>query len=290
MTPREPLPDATVPGTVGLTVANLDRMVGFYTERLGFRVRSRDGDVARLGTASRDILILVERSDAKRAPRATGLYHFAVLLPSRPALARSLARLAELRQPLQGASDHLVSEALYLADPEGNGIELYRDRPREEWVRERGDLVMTTLPLDLQALLQEDAGTEDAWSGLPDGTVLGHVHLHVAHIAPAERFYRDHLGMTLTTRYGEMASFFAAGDYHHHVAVNTWQGVGAPRPPEGARGLREFTLVLPGTEALAAAAARLRAAGLTLETTPESVLVRDPSGNAVRLEQPPGSA
>ena len=283
MSDADRLPAGTVPGSVRLRVGDLERSLLFYTERLGFTVRSQEGAEARLGTPSREILVLVEQPGAQRARRATGLYHFAVLLPSRAALARSLARLAEVRQPLQGASDHLVSEALYLADPEGNGIELYRDRPRSEWVRENGALVMSTLPLDLDALLEEHARHGSPWSGLPDGTVLGHVHLHVAHIAPAERFYRDLLGLTLTTRYGEMASFLAAGDYHHHVAVNTWQGVGAPRPPDGAAGLVEFTLVLGDAEALARAAGRLRAGGVAIEEAAGSVLARDPSGNAVRL-------
>ena len=284
MSEPDRLPAGTAPGTVSLTVGDLDRSIGFYTERLGFTVRSQGGGQARLGTGSRDILVLVERPGARRARRATGLYHFAVLLPSRAALARSLARLAEMRQPLQGASDHLVSEALYLADPEGNGIELYRDRPRAEWVRESGALVMSTLPLDLDALLEEAERQPAPWGGLPEGTTLGHVHLHVAHIAPAERFYRDVLGLSLTTRYGEMASFLAAGDYHHHVAINTWQGVGAPRPPEDAAGLREFTLALGDAEALARAAGRLRAAGVAIDETGSGALARDPSGNAVRLE------
>ncbi len=278
MNPR--LPDATALGAVSLTVADLPRSLSFYTERLGFRLHARDGGAARLGAGGIDILELVESPRARRAPGTAGLYHFAVLLPSRAALARSLAHLAETHTPLQGAADHRVSEALYLADPEGNGIEIYRDRPRDEWVWDDGALRMTTDPLDVDALREEGAASPAARRGVPEGTILGHVHLHVAHIAPAERFYRDVLGFDLTTRYGATASFFSAGGYHHHVACNTWAGVGAPPRPEGALGLREFVVRLPDADEIERVLVRVRAAGVSVEA-PASV--RDPSGNRVRL-------
>jgi len=271
----------TTVGPVSLTVSDLPRALAFYTERLGFRVHTEAPGAARLGAGGDDLLVLVERKGAQRAPWSTGLFHFAVLLPSREALARALFRLTDTRTPLQGAADHLVSEALYLADPEGNGIELYRDRPREEWTWENGAIRMATDPLDLEALLSQGAAAGAAWRGLPEGTILGHVHLRVAHIAPAERFYCDLLGFDLTTRYGTMASFVSAGGYHHHVAFNTWGGVGAPPLPETAAGLKEFVVRVSGADEVERILERVRAAGMPVSG---GGLVRDPSGNAVRLE------
>jgi catechol 2,3-dioxygenase len=252
----------TTIGPVTLTVADATRLTAFYTERLGFAVHAHDGPAVRLGAGGDDLLVLVEDRDAPSAPGTAGLFHFAVLVPSRPALALALAKLVETRTRLQGAADHLVSEALYLADPEGNGIEIYRDRPRETWVREGGQIKMTTDPLDVDTLYDEGAPVLSTWNGLPEGTIIGHIHLRVAQIAPAEHFYCDELGMQLNARYGKQASFVALGDYHHHVAFNTWGGVGAPLPPPGALGLREFGLKIDGG-------------------TPG--VVTDPSGHAVRL-------
>ena len=270
----------TTIGPVSLTVADLPRALAFYTERLGFRVHGEDGGTARLGAGANDLLVLMERQRAPRAHGTTGLFHFAVLLPSREALSLALARLAETRTLLQGAADHLVSESLYLADPEGNGIELYRDRPREEWLWENGAVRMTVDPLDVEALLREAATSASGWSGMPDGTIIGHVHLRVARIAPAERFYCDLLGFDLTTRYGSNASFVSSGGYHHHVAFNTWAGVGAPPPPDGAAGLREFVVRFHDADEVERVLTRLAGAGVQAA---RGALVRDPSGNAVRL-------
>ena len=231
-------------GPVTLTVKDLPRSLAFYTERLGFRVHANDGGTARLGAGSGDLLVLVEDSEALPAPGSTGLFHFAVLFPSRPDLALALAHLVETRTRLQGASDHLVSEALYLADPEGNGIELYRDRSRDEWVWEHGQIKMTTEPLDVDALYEEGKAGRASWNGLPAATlIIGHIHLRVAHIEPAEKFYCGELGFTLDCRYGRMASFVSREGYHHHIAFNTWGGVGAPPPPPRSTGLREFVSI-----------------------------------------------
>jgi catechol 2,3-dioxygenase len=253
----------TTVGPVTLTVADATHQVAFYTERLGLAVHGHDGAYVRLGAGGDDLLVLVEDRDAPPAPGTAGLFHFAVLVPSRPALALALARLVETRTPLQGASDHLVSEALYLADPEGNGIEIYRDRPREAWVREGAQLKMTTDPLDVESLYRDGVDALPSWNGLPEATIIGHVHLRVAHIAPAEHFYCDELGMQLTARYGSRASFVSFHGYHHHVAFNTWGGVGAPLPPPGALGLREFALNVESG-------------------TPRDLV--DPSGHIVRLK------
>jgi len=267
-------------GSVGLTVADLPRALAFYTERLGLRVQSDQRESARLGAAGEHLLTLVERKGARHVPGTTGLFHFAVLLPSRPALASALARLVATATPLQGAADHRVSEALYLADPEGNGIELYRDRPRHEWRWTKGRVEMTTDPLDVQTLLEEGVADGSAWQGLPAGTIVGHVHLRVAEIAPAEKFYCELLEFDLTTRYGAMASFVSRGGYHHHVAFNTWGGVGVPHAPDDATGLSEFVVHLDTLEERDRILERLRAAGVPVAP---GGLVRDPSGNAVRL-------
>lgn len=283
MAERDRLPAATRLGSVGLTVADLPRALAFYTERLGFRVHGRDGATARLGAGGDDILVLVERPGARRVQGTTGLFHFAVLLPSRGALALAFHRLAETRTPMQGAADHVVSEALYLGDPDGNGIELYRDRPRDEWSWQGGKLRMVTDPLDLEALLEEADASPVRWEGLPPGTTLGHVHLHVARVGDAERFYRDVVGFDLTARYGPTASFLSAGGYHHHVAVNTWAGVGAPAPPEDAAGLREWVVRLPDAGEVERVVARVRAHGIPVALRDDKALVRDPSGNALEL-------
>jgi len=280
---REPIHPATTVGPVALTVANLDRELAFYLDSLGLRVLSREPGKARLGAGATELILLVEDGAARRSPGTTGLYHFALLVPTRRDLARALRHLAESGVPLQGASDHAVSEALYLADPEGNGIEIYRDRPREEWRYDGSEVHMVTERLDLDRLMGELDGDDEPWAGLPPGTVVGHVHLRVSEIASAERFYRDVLAFDLTTRYGPSASFLSAGGYHHHVAVNTWASLGAPSPPPGSLGLRSFAVRLPDARALEPVLARVREAGLGLEETPDGLLVRDPSGNGVIL-------
>jgi catechol 2,3-dioxygenase len=203
-------------------------------------------------------------------------------LPSRRDLALALKRLREAGIRLQGSADHSVSQSLYLADPDGNGIELYCDRPRQQWTHEDGQLKMTVDPLDTTALLSEAAG-ESIPSLLPPGSSVGHVHLRVSYIDPSERFYCHTLGFELTARYGQAASFVAAGGYHHHIAFNVWHGVGVPAPPEGALGLRRFSIVLPSKQALEQLAQRLRDAGITFQKVDGSILLKDPSGIPLAL-------
>jgi catechol 2,3-dioxygenase len=277
-------PGTTV-GQAALTVADLQRSERFYTEVLGMRVLCR-GDKTLTLTAddATPLLDLLELPGARPKPaRATGLYHFAVLVPSRLELARSLRRLAEMRYPLTGGSDHLVSEALYLDDPDGNGIEIYRDRPRDEWPRRNGQLLMATDPIDIDGILGELEHDDRPWNGLDRGTRMGHMHLHVADLHAAEAFYSGVLGFDVIVRYGPSALFVSAGGYHHHLGLNTWAGVGAPPAPAGSAGLRWFMVRLPNADALDQVVGRVREAGLAVEEIEAGLLVRDPSHNSVVL-------
>jgi catechol 2,3-dioxygenase len=276
---------ATAIGAVRLTVADLDRARAFYERALGLRATGGEGDVVGLGPPGGPAIVeLVGKPEAPRRPsRTTGLFHLAVLVPSRGDLAAALERVARAGWSFTGASDHLVSEALYLNDPEGNGIEIYRDRSRAEWRRDAGgELEMATLALDLEGLMAErPAG--DGEGGMPPGTRVGHVHLQVADLAAAERFYAGVLGFEVTVRGYPDALFVSAGGYHHHIGLNTWAGEGAPPPPPGARGLRSFEVALPGAEELERVAGRIQAAGLDARPEDGGLLVLDPSRNAVIL-------
>lgn len=284
-----PLPDATTLGPAHLFVSDLQRSVVFYAETLGFTQAAGPADngeaALTVGDDPTPVLRLTELRGARRKPaRSTGLYHVAILTPSRLDLARSLYHLAVARYPLQGASDHLVSEALYLADPDGNGLEIYRDRPRAEWPHDGDQLLMDTIALDLGALLEEAAADPRPWTGLALGTRVGHVHLHVAHLEPAIAFYREIIGLDLMIQLGGSAAFMSAGGYHHHLGLNTWAGVGAPQPPSDAVGIRIWDMLLPEHSDLDAVIARLEAAGMAYEReTDGAIVTRDPSGNALRL-------
>jgi catechol 2,3-dioxygenase len=288
-----PLPDATTLGAARLIVADIERSLAFYTEVLGFTQAGGPlaDDAAALTVADdpTPVLWLSELTGARRKPRhSTGLYHVAILTPSRQALSRSLYHLAASSYPLTGASDHLVSEALYLNDPDGNGLEIYRDRPRAEWPHDGDQLLMDTVALDLESLLTEGAIDVESkpWNGIAKGTKVGHVHLHVAHLAPAVAFYRDLIGLDLMIQLADSAAFMSAGGYHHHLGLNTWAGVGAPQPPADAVGIRVWDIVVPTQADIDAIAGRLQAASATFERDAESgaVVTRDPSGNAVRVK------
>ncbi len=270
-------------GAVRLTAADRDRLRDFYRDAIGLSELESGGELVRLGANGTSIVELVGDPDAPPRPRGTsGLFHLAILVPSRADLARALQRVAEAGWRLSGASDHLVSEALYLSDPEGNGIELYRDRPREEWPVRDGQLQMDTLPLDLDGVLGE-LRREDANAPMPEGTRMGHVHLNVGDLAAAEAFYSGALGFDVTVRGYPGALFVSAGGYHHHLGLNTWAGEGAPPPPAGSRGLREFEIVLPSGESVAAEEDRLRQAGFEPAHEEGGVLVTDPAGNRLVL-------
>ena len=269
------LPVDTSLGKVTLTIADLSRSLAFYRDTLGFTVNSIQPGRAELGAGGNTFLILVEQPGiAPRPSRTTGLFHFAILVPTREDLARSLRRLAEHGYPLSGASDHLVSQALYLTDPDGLGIEIYHDRPREEWTWVGDQVRMASDPLDLDELLNL---VPDSGDGLAPGTRIGHVHLHVADLQKARDFYEGLLGFDLVSRYPG-ALFLSAGRYHHHIAVNTWAG-SAP-PPEGVAGLKSFEVLIPASD-FEGVRGRLAERGVQSEA---GLLFRDPVDNVVLLQ------
>jgi catechol 2,3-dioxygenase len=270
---------ATTLGAVHLTVSDLAASLAYYRETIGLDVLAADDGSARVGTGGRELLVLVEEPGAQRADGHTGLYHFALLLPQRPDLARWLAHAARRRVALTGLSDHFVSEAIYLSDPDGHGIEIYWDRPREGWqglVAER----LTTMPLDVASLLGELQDPEsEPFDGLPAGTVMGHVHLKVREITETIAFFRDALGFALMAQLGAQAAFLAAGGYHHHFGANIWESAGATPPPPGAAALRHATILLPDAAEHERVLDRVAQHGYAVDDS----TVRDPSGNALVL-------
>ncbi len=267
-------------GEVVVNVMDLDRSVKFYQDIIGLRVLNRTERRAALTADGKTPLVTVEQpADVTPATgRTSGLYHFAILLPSRADLSVFLRHLLETGSHF-GASDHLVSEALYLNDPDGNGIEVYRDRDPSEWSWQSGKVQMVTDPLDGQGILAE---SDAPWTGLPAGTLMGHIHLHVGDQEKAEQFYTGLLGMN-TVAYYPQASFMSTGDYHHHIAINTWKGVGAPAARENSVGLGWYSLVYPDEAAREDAAVRLEHAGAPVERTAGGFETQDPSGNRIRL-------
>lgn len=277
-------------GWVHLSVADLERSTRFYREVMGFRIIREQPAGAVLGTDGRPLVILTHQPGARPQPPGTrGLYHFAVRIPSRLELARTLQRVLRAGWSLDGAADHGVSEAIYFPDPDGHGIEIYADRPAARWPRRGGRILMATEPLDLDSLMAElrEAGG-DGEGTLPPATCIGHIHLHVSDLEQADGFYRGVLGMELMARYGPSALFFAAGGYHHHVGANLWAGPGAPPPPPDCVRLQSFSVALPSSQAVARLAHQVRAAGL--DPAPgasagplrfEGFTVADPDGNPV---------
>jgi len=233
-------------GKVTLTVNNLPLVSDYYRRVVGLNLISQDGETAQLGTGATTLLELRADPAARHAsPREAGLFHTAFLLPSRAALGSWLHHAIGAETRLQGASDHLVSEAIYLADSEGNGIEIYRDRPRTEWTYTNGLVDMATEPLDSQGLL---AAGDKHWKAVPDGTIVGHVHLQVGAIAPAEAFYSNLLGFPVTCRFPG-ATFYGDGGYHHHIATNIWNSRNAPARTYPATGLASIDIIAPNKPA-----------------------------------------
>ena len=286
MTSNNQLPSETSMGPVALTISDLSRSLAFYQDAVGLTLLEETDGAAVLGAGQRPLLQLTEQPGARHFSRRSGLYHFALLLPSRRELGLALRNLVDSGTQLSGGADHLVSEALYLDDPDGNGIEIYRDRPREQWQLDDGHPRMDSLALDYQGLLADAQGSGGRYQVDP-GTVMGHVHLHVADLAASIAFYRDLIGFELQLTWGTQAAFLAAGGYHHHLGINTWAGVGAPPPPEGSAGLRHFVVHLPQGDGLDELAARLQAGRHAFEVGSEGLLTRDPSQNQVRFRSDP---
>lgn len=255
-------------GSVHLRVGDLPRQVAFYEDVLGLQLLAEDGATAAMGTRSGHPLVVLhgDPSAPLRPPGTTGLFHFALLVPSRADLGAMIRRVQAAGHRFDGFGDHNVSEAAYLADPEGNGIELYADRPRDVWYGVDGAVFMTTEPLDVPGLL---LAAEAPAPRIPDGTVVGHIHLRVASLAEAEAFYVGEMGFDVVTRSYPGALFVAVDGYHHHVGLNVWGGEGASRPPRGCRGLVSFELRLPAADA---------------HHAPEGFL-EDPSGVGIRLKR-----
>ena len=268
---------ATTLGAVHLTVSDVDVSLAYYREAVGLELLERYGGSARVGAGGSELLVLVEERGARPAHGHTGLYHFALLLPERVDLARWLAHAARESVALTGLSDHFVSEAIYLRDPDGHGIEIYCDRPREVWEGQVGRR-LTSMPLDAGSLLDELADPQsEPFDGLPAGTVMGHVHLKVAAIPETVAFYRDVLGFALMAQLGSQAAFLAAGGYHHHIGANTWESAGATPPPPGTAALRHATILLPDAAERDRVLARVAENGYDIA----DATVRDPSGNAL---------
>lgn len=268
-------------GPVVLNVSDLEAMHAFYAGPIGLEEVGRGEGFVVLGSAGRPMVELREVAGATaREPGTSGLFHLAVLEPSREALAATLRRLVDAGVPLGGASDHIVSEALYLNDPEGNGIEIYRDRPADEWTWVDGQVEMATLPLDLGSLLAESQAGEN---GDP-GVTLGHVHMNVGDLGTARAFYEGVLGLDVTTDGYPGALFVSAGGYHHHIGLNVWQGIGAPPPPEGSRGIAGLTMRVPDERDLDGIAGRADAVGVPVGRDGGALLLTDPFGVPLRVE------
>lgn len=273
----------TYVGNVHLLVKDLHRSMTFYKEVIGFTILEQTEKKAALSADGKTVLLTIEQPEViiEKQPRTTGLYHFALLLPTRADLGNVLMHLLQSGYPLQGASNHGVSEAIYLGDPDGNGIEIYADTPEEEWIWQDNHVQMITESMDAEGVLA--SRISDTWNGLPVGTVMGHIHLHVSDLVKAEEFYINVLGFDVVLRYGAQALFISTGNYHHHIGLNTWAGVGAPAPMKNSLGLKTFTLHYPDSETLQTAVAKLKELDAYLTEDNGAYITQDPSGNVIRL-------
>lgn len=266
---------------VNIKVKDLDYALTFYQNIMGFKVLKKTDRKAVLTTDGKTPLVTLEQPEnvIPKEERMSGLYHFAILLPSRADLSVFLRHFLGTGYPL-GAADHYVSEALYITDPDGNGIEVYRDRPSSEWTWKNGLVDMATVELDGNSILAE---SDAEWTDLPPGTIMGHIHLHVGDLQKAEEYYTKGLGFNIVSHYPQ-AVFLSTGGYHHHIAINTWQGVGAAIPPKNSVGLNWYTLVFPDDAVRESAIERLKQLGASVEKEADYYVTSDPSGNQIRLE------
>ncbi|PEJ56886.1 glyoxalase [Bacillus sp. AFS002410] len=269
--------------TVELKVASLERSLAFYQEVIGLKVLEHSTTTASLTADEVNVLINLVQPDnvTPRNERNTGLYHLALLVPTRKDLGIVLKHLIETRNPLQGGSDHLVSEAIYLADPDMNGIEIYVDRPSENWQWHNEYVVMDSKRLDVEGLLA--LAENESFTGLPKGTIMGHIHLQVSDLASTEKFYCDGLGFDVVTKYGAQALFISTGRYHHHIGLNTWHSAGGSAASESSAGLKNFTLLYPSEEEKLKVVNRLKDMGATVFVEDGTTFTKDPSGITIKL-------
>lgn len=268
-------------GKMSINVLNLDRSLAFYEQVIGYQLLEKTKRQAILTVDGKNPTLILKSPEGviPKKRLTTGLYHFAILLPKRNDLANFLRHLLTLNIPF-GASDHAVSEAIYLDDPDGNGIEVYCDRPDAHWERVTDGIHMTTDRLDGDNLLQE---ADAKWTILPENTVMGHIHLHVAHLEETEKFYVDGLGFNIVTRYPG-ALFASTNGYHHHLGLNVWNGEGAKASSKNSVGLNWFLLIFPDSEKREQAVRKLDDMQVTVIKENDYYLVEDPSGNAIRLQ------
>ena len=273
----------TFVGHVKIKVENLERSLTFYQDTLGFDILERTNSTATLTTDGKTSILSLEqpKNVIPKQGRTTGLYHFAILLPERSDLANIVVHFVE-KGIRFAASDHLVSEALYLDDPDGNGIEIYSDRDPSVWKWESNEVAMTTIRLDIQNLLTS-IKPGGKWEGMPQGTVMGHIHLHVAELEKTEEFYIKGLGLGVVNRFAGQALFMSDEKYHHHVAINVWNGVGAPKPAENSVGLESFTLIFADEQKRQETINNLQEIAAPVIEEKNQWITQDPSGNRVVL-------
>ncbi len=276
---------ATTVGPIRLAVADLARMTRFYVDVIGLTTLRADSTSADLGTKGGALLVQLTYSPdtIPATRRSPGLFQQAILLPTRVALGRLLLHLSETGWRLSGAGDHLVSEALYLDDPEGNGIELYVDRPRETWEFKNGHVQMDTLPVDIDSLVKEGQTDATPWTGIDEGATMGHIHLKVSHLEASRHFYQDILGFNVMASMPQ-ALFLSAGGYHHHLGLNTWMSAGMLPPAPNVTGLRHFGVNVPDLKELDRIKSALTENAIPFETRGDGIFVQDPSQNGILIQ------
>ncbi|MGJ9458335.1 VOC family protein [Oceanobacillus sp. CF4.6] len=273
----------TFVGHVNIKVENLERSLQYYREIIGFDILEQTSQKAKLTTDGKTSILSLEQPEdvIPKQGRTTGLYHFALLLPEKIDLANIVVHLSE-KGVRFGSADHLVSEALYLHDPDGNEIEIYIDRDPTEWIWNGKEVAMAVDPLDFERLLTNRVPGK-SWNGMPEDTLMGHIHLHVSELEKTEEFYVKGLGFDVVSRYGRQALFLSKDKYHHHIGVNTWNGVGAPKPLENSVGMESFTLILPNEEAINETIDSLQKIGVPVNVVEGRQITYDPSGNRIEL-------
>ncbi|PPA70945.1 VOC family protein [Jeotgalibacillus proteolyticus] len=273
---------ATYVGEAAIKVQNLDRSITFYNQVLGFQLKHKDHSRASLTADGSNTLITLYEPEfpIPKEPNKTGLYHFALLLPNRSQLAGLVKHLVKYGVKL-GSADHLVSEAFYFDDPDGNGIEVYTDRSPELWSWHNSEVQMAVDPINLEDLFSEP---EEEWNGLPENTLMGHIHLHVSELVKTEEFYGKGLGFATVSKLGKQAIFMSTLNYHHHIGLNTWNGEGAATPSKNSPGLDWFSVVYPDAETRRSAIERLEELGYSIKVKEDIAIVWDPSGNQIHLK------